>query len=109
MTTPMHPLPEDPELHDALFMAMQARGLRLVEMDQIIYPDQGMTERLGLPDHSVVYLQVLGAGKGAVASGSYRHALSPVCSPFIGLRAVPGSPRCRVMDELAMKVSELPL
>lgn len=57
MDNQKHALSEVLDLHDALFLAMRDRGLRLVEMDQIIYSehdDQGV--HYGEPSHLVVYL-----------------------------------------------------
>lgn len=102
MANHKHPLPEVPELHDALFLAMRDRGLRLVEMDQIIYPEhehQGV--HFGAPSHSLVYLQVLDTHLRTLACTTYLHALSEVRSPFTGYRAIPGSARWFAMDDMA--------
>lgn len=85
--------------HQALLNVMQARGLRLVEMDQLVYPDdQGRQVLISGPAHSVVYLQVVDALCNVVAKASYEHALSRDRSPFCGASALPGSARQRAMD-----------
>lgn len=94
-------------LHQALLDLMQAKGLRLVEMDQFIYPEEHESVRLraGPPTQSRLYLQLVDGQGRTVASDSYVQGLSPARSPFIGVRAEPGSERQRVLDKLAKALS----
>lgn len=94
-------------LHQPLVDLLQAQGLRFVESDQLIYPDDtdALRLRAGPPTQSTLFIQILNGQGRTVASASYVQSLRPARSPFIGARAEPGSERQRVLDGLVRTLS----
>jgi hypothetical protein len=77
MNNNQNPHHREAQPHCALMALMQAHGLRLVEMDQFVYPEEPKTPRFFAlaPQRSLVYLQLVDAQKNVVAGGCYEHKL----------------------------------